>query len=388
MDYKTTVEKIFSFGARKDRKTSLETISRMSSLLGNPQHSFKAVHIAGTNGKGSTAVKIAAALYCDGYSVGTFTSPHISCYRERIVVDGAKISEDDVVTIASKILTVCEENNIEPTFFEITTALALYYFAMKNIDIAVIEAGIGGRLDPTNVITPILSVITSISIDHTAYLGNTIADIAYEKAGIIKAKTSLVLGPKALSMGIQDIAKKIEAPVIEVVGNYNDVEEENNAIAQKALEELKISMTSIKKGLKATLPCRFDIKDVDGVTVVFDIAHNPDGFQRLFKTLHRSYPERSIRAVVGLSADKDIKQCMKVVAENTCALYLVAGNNSRCVTTKTLKAVADEYAVTIERQHPTIAETMQHAITSARKHNDIVVVCGSCYIMEEPFNSV
>ena len=199
----------------KAYKPSLDNISQLCERINNPQKKLKAVHLAGTNGKGSTSSLLASILTESGYKVGLFSSPHLIDFRERIAIDGKAIPESDVIDFVEQYRSVVKD--IEPSFFEWTTALAFHYFANKEVDIAIIETGLGGRLDSSNIIQPLVSVITTIGMDHTQYLGNTLRAIAFEKGGIIKDKTPCVVGygikGEALDE-IQRIAQEKKAPLV------------------------------------------------------------------------------------------------------------------------------------------------------------------------------
>ena len=185
---------VFQRDGAEAYKPGLDNIHRLCSAIGNPQTRFRSVHIGGTNGKGSTSHSLAAILQQSGYKTGLYTSPHLVDFRERIRIDGKKIEKQEVVDTIDHWLPLIDE--IKPSFFELTVALAFYYFAKNGVEVAVIEVGMGGRLDSTNVITPILSVITNISLDHQKFLGNTIAEIALEKAGIVKGGVPLVVSER------------------------------------------------------------------------------------------------------------------------------------------------------------------------------------------------
>ncbi len=198
MNYQETIEFLFSQLPMYQRegaaayKADLSNTLYLDDFLGNPHHKFKTIHVAGTNGKGSVSHMLASVLQQQGYKTGLYTSPHLKDFRERIRINGKMIDEDFVVNFTQRI----KENiyDIKPSFFEITVAMAFDYFAKQNIDIAVIETGMGGRLDSTNIIYPLVSVITNIGLDHTAFLGDNLSSIAREKAGIIKAGIPLVVG--------------------------------------------------------------------------------------------------------------------------------------------------------------------------------------------------
>ena len=194
------------------RMGGVPTLTRMQNLLahlGNPEAELPCVHIAGTNGKGSTSHLIAASLQCAGYRVGLYTSPHLVDYRERIRINGAMIPKEEVVRFVDDHRAFLEE--VKPSFFETTMALAFWYFAKEQVDIAVVECGLGGRLDSTNIITPLLSVITNIGFDHTEFLGDTLAKIAYEKAGIIKPGVPCVIGAGGVEQVVELPLTKEEA---------------------------------------------------------------------------------------------------------------------------------------------------------------------------------
>src|SRR6476661_1934675 len=200
MNYQQTLDYLFSrlpmftrVGVSAYKKDLTNTIA-FCEHLDNPQHKFKSIHIGGTNGKGSTSHMLAAILQAAGYKTGLYTSPHLKDFRERIRINGEVISEDAVIKFVGDNKSFIEE--LQPSFFEATVALAFEHFANEQVDIAVIEVGLGGRLDSTNIITPLLSVITNIGYDHTNILGNTLPEIAYEKAGIIKSKVPAVMGER------------------------------------------------------------------------------------------------------------------------------------------------------------------------------------------------
>lgn len=303
--YQRLLEHIYSLILPRGMKLGLDNMRAILAHLGNPEKKVKAVHIAGTNGKGSTSTKVAKALQEDGRfgPVGLYTSPHISCFRERIMIDGKVISEGLVVVHLSKILALAAAQKIEITFFEAVTVLAFLCFLEKGVSIAVLETGLGGRLDATNVCEPICSVITSISLDHKELLGNTLEAIALEKAGIIKKGVPVVIGPNVPFNVVHKEALRLSSPLHVVEERYDDYELENQAIAKKCLSVLGITDP---KGLQNVPPCRFQqIRNKMGI-VVLDVAHNPDGILHLFHRLHITFPQKSIIAVFAASKDKDV----------------------------------------------------------------------------------
>ena len=332
------------------------------------QPNITVIHIAGSNGKGSVALKTANTFQRGGnYKVGLFVSPHISSFRERIQINGVPISEAHVEQYLQEIFDICEQNDIPATFFEITTALAFHVFAKEGVEVVVLETGLGGRLDATNVIRrPALSVITSIGLEHTKILGDTIEKIALEKGGIMKENCQVLVGKNVPWDVLQQCAKdknvseifqcedelgplEIEDGQFELEADYDA---ENARLASAAVilvqfhqthqrlrsssiggKEFKlISSDNIAEGVKIRPPCRFEEMDIpttvtstledDGsntneimVRVILDVAHNPQAMDYLIAKLKTSYPNDVVRMVVGMSADKDLKYCTDILLE-------------------------------------------------------------------------
>ncbi len=328
------LEDAFEF---KEMKLTLDRMRVFDAALGFPSCGFKSVHVAGTNGKGSVSTKIASAL---PGKVGLFTSPHLESYRERIQINGEWISEEASERLLAHIIDKVDER---PTYFEILTLLAFTYFAENHVDVAVIEVGVGGRLDATNIVTPILSVITSIDLDHTHYLGETLEEIAREKGGIIKPGVPAVVGPHA----------RYYPNCIEVSGTFTHYEEENQAIAREALKVLGVENPDVS----AVPPCRFEqIGDV-----IFDVAHNPAGLERTFERISLNYPGRAVRALVAFSSDKDREKCLEVVERHTRAHHFVKVDHPRL-------------------EIPNHAISFEEALGFAQK-DELILICGSFFIM-------
>jgi len=332
---------------------------------------FPTIHVAGTNGKGSVSLKIAKALEFSGLKVGLYTSPHLFSFCERIVVSGIPISEEDV---RCRLLKLFEHQDL--FFFELATLLAFEYFRDQKVDVAVIETGMGGLYDATNIIEPLVSVITSISFDHEQCLGNTLEKIAEQKAGIIKPNVPVVIGPKADFAAIRNQARACNSPLykVELESDYFDLE--NAAIARQALKLLPypLSEKDIEMGLKSRPPCRFEQIG----SVIFDVAHNPAGFSSLLKALEVHFPGRRFSALIGMSKDKDVRKCLSMLAEKASHLYLVPSPS--------FKAIGVEEMGQILRQdgffHFT-AGSIQEMIREALASEELLVVCGSFYIMKE-----
>ena len=348
----------------KSMKLGLERTEAIDKVLGCPSKQFASVQIAGTNGKGSVTTKIAHALQANGKKVGLYTSPHIHTFHERIQVNGKPISEERADFLLKHILS---STTIVPSYFELLTLLAFCYFSEQKVDFAVLEAGIGGRLDATNIVNPVLSVITSIDMDHIQYLGNSFEAIAFEKGGIIKPGVPVLIGPHAKPLHVfEAIALKAKSPLFQVLGNFAHYEEENRAIASKALSLLPFPLEkkSIDTGLIAAPPCRFEIVSTKDPIVIFDVAHNPNGLYRTFERLSYTFPDQKVRVLVGFSADKAVEDSLDIIKQHAVGIHLTHTDHSR------LLPVGDPLELAFEK-----------AYSLAKKNQEILLVCGTFFIM-------
>lgn len=386
--YSELIQKLFHVNLFGGVKLGLQNAERLQQLLHYPDRHFKTIHVAGTNGKGSVSTKIAYALEEAGYRVGLYTSPHISTFRERIRINGLMISEDAVEKLLTFLFQLLEKEHIPATFFEITTMLAFLHFAHEKVDVAVLETGLGGRLDATNIVHPCLAIITSISLDHVEILGTTQESIAYEKGGIIKEKVPVIIGPSVPVDIMQSIAREKQSPCTQVSCSSILFEEENQHIAYTALQYLsstfKIPNQAIKKGLEGRQPCRFEI--IPGTfPIVLDVAHNPDGIQHLFQMLKHYYPDRQYRILFGLSKNKDLKNCLKLIAIYCKYFHLVQATNERGTPTKILYDQLIEFEIhhSCISLHDSISTGIDQAKEEALKKGEVLVICGSFFIMSQ-----
>jgi dihydrofolate synthase / folylpolyglutamate synthase len=400
MNYSQLVQKLFSVNLFGGVKLGLDNCLKLNALLNYPDQSFKTIHVAGTNGKGSVTKKISMALQHAGYKVGLYTSPHISCFRERICINGVMIPERAIENLLPHIFQLAEDNKIPATFFELTTMLALAYFAQEKVDFVVLETGLGGRLDATNIVDPVLSIITSISLEHTEILGNTLEDIALEKAGIIKQNRPVVLGPRLPHKVFQEIALARNSPCIIVNGKFDTFDDENNTIAKMALQAIKISEKNIAYGLSTQMPCRFEIFTTKQLSkfqnspfpecVILDVAHNPDGLSRLFEAIDIKFGKRPLRVICGLSKSKDIRSCLKILSQHAQHFHLVEAPNGRGAHPEMLSEILEglqipKNAICISGN---ISETVHQAIAASAKAQEILVICGTFFIMGEVRNAL
>jgi len=387
MTYSELIQKLYQVSLFNGVKLGLKNMERLQEHFKFPDRAFQTIHIAGTNGKGSTAIKIATALQASGKKAGLYTSPHISCFRERIRINSEMITEKAIEEILPNIFEVIEKEKISATFFEITTLLAFLYFAQEKVEIAVIETGLGGRLDATNCITPLLSIITSIDLDHTEILGTTKEQITAEKAGVIKPNVPVLIGPHVPLDLIKREAEKKNSPVLQVNRTSFSFEEENNLIASSALTILShllpISGEAIQKGLAAKQPCRFEIFDRE-IPIILDVAHNPNGLARLFTLVKTQYPNRPIRVLFGLSKNKDLQGSVKVIQQYGCGFHLVEATNGRGTAVEVLRDGLLALGVQSSRIHVgKIDQNFKQAREIATEKNEILVVCGTFFIMRD-----
>jgi dihydrofolate synthase/folylpolyglutamate synthase len=379
-------------------KPGLDNTWALLELVGNPQIGLKTVHIAGTNGKGSTSHMIAAALQVAGYKTGLYTSPHLKDFRERIRINGIMIPEEEVVAFVNEYHEAWQA--IQPSFFEITVAMCFWYFKRAGIDIAVIETGLGGRLDSTNVIVPEVSVITNIGYDHMNLLGDTIEKIASEKAGIIKSKTPVVIGamrPEAREVMIQTAfqqqAPMIDAALIsstlipsgELQGHYQI---ENRATAFMALRTLaalgwRVNEEHVAQGFQQVVELTGLLgrwqKLHDSPLTIADVAHNEDGIRTVLDQLQQT-PHKQLHFVLGLVGDKDVTRVLKMLPQEA-IYYFCKADIPRGLDAEMLKEQASEFQLR-GKSYSSVKQAYETACGAAND-DDLVFVGGSVFTVAE-----
>lgn len=399
--YEQWVRRLYQTNLFHPVKLGLQNMQELHEHLGRPMDKLTVIHIAGTNGKGSVALKIAKTLELTGLRVGLFCSPHVSSFRERMQVNGNLISEEQVVEYLPRIYELCNQHDIPATFFEIATALAFMFYAEENVDVVVLETGLGGRLDATNVIRkPALSVITSIGLEHTRILGDTVELIALEKGGIIKEDCPVLVGPNVPHQVLRECAKEKKAKAYytcdDVLGEpptvITDYDEENARIATAAihlLDQFDVPLDIVKKGTRERPPCRFETLKLDNdLTVILDVAHNPDAMEYLVRKLQATYPNDKFRVVVGMSSDKDLGKCgrsiLQAVGDNVQAIHVVQAAHPRAASVEAIVTAEprlnDCHFDTNDRS---IAKQVCDAMRLATANGEILVVCGSVFLMSE-----
>lgn len=379
-------------------KPGLDNIKHLCQQIGNPQEKFKSIHIAGTNGKGSTCNMLASVLLEAGYKVGLFTSPHLKNFTERIRVNGTECSEDYVFNFLQKIKTVIN-NDFVPSFFELTTAMAFDYFSLEKVDIAVIEVGLGGRLDSTNIIHPEVCAITSISFDHQDLLGDTLEKIAFEKAGIIKKNVPIVIGEEKenIKKYLIEQAKLKESPSIDATTIKSELKSDLQGIYQTqniktALGVISVlnnkgyilSKENIKQGLlnvqkNMNFHGRWEILQKENPMIVCDTGHNEDGFKMLQKQFNQ-LKYKNLHIVIGFVKGKDIHSILQYLPQNA-KYYFVKPKIERGLNPEEYKG---ELAHNIKNFQifNTVSEGLNEAKNSAIQ-GDIIFIGGSNFVVSE-----
>lgn len=404
-------------------KNNLDTTLKLDELYDHPHRAYKTIHVAGTNGKGSVSHMLAAVLQSAGYKTGLYTSPHLTDFRERIRVNGKMIAEQDVIDWVDEYRTNNEMWKIEPSFFELTVALAFDYFRQQNVDVAIMEVGLGGRLDSTNIIVPALSIITNIGLDHTNLLGETIEKIAAEKAGIIKKEIPVIIGTtqeKTLAI-FNKIAEEKNAPVYFSDREYKvdyatlgldgkqHLHIEKNSIA--VLEGLKLDLLGAyqhknlpavlksidvlnNKGFRITeTALRDGLANVVGLTgllgrwqiignnplVVCDTGHNEDGIRELVKQINNT-AWKNLHIVFGTVGDKNPDNVLRLLPKKA-GYYFVNADIERALKANKLQQTALEFDL-----HGKAYDSVQNGLKSARQKagpNDLIFVGGSTFVVAE-----
>ena len=378
-------------------KIDLSNTLLLANYLDNPHHTFKSIHVAGTNGKGSTSHMMASVLQEAGYKVGLYTSPHLKDFRERVKINGIMIPKREVSSFVAKHQDFFKNNKL--SFFEMTVGLAFHYFAQSHVDIAIIEVGLGGRLDSTNIISPELSVITNIGLDHTQFLGTTLEAIAKEKAGIIKSKVPVVIGelhPDTKKVFLQ-VAKQKSAPITfaekqevslfdcDLKGNYQVKNQRTALAALKTLTKngFKISQTDIQRGIGSVvsntgLLGRWQVLQTLP-TLVCDTAHNKEGL--LFTTKQLQQINQGVLHIVfGVVGDKDLGAILPLLPPNA-RYYFCAPNIPRAMSVAILNQKAEEFNL-IGKSYSTVKKAVKAALKTAA-NNDLIYVGGSTFVVAE-----
>ena len=421
LDYLYSRLPVFHRIGPKALKPGLANTLALCAALDNPQNRFRSIHVAGTNGKGSTAHMLAAVYQSAGYRVGLYTSPHLQSFTERIRLNGQPIAEEAVAQFVTQNQSLIE--SIEPSFFEVTVAMAFDFFAHESVDVAIIEVGLGGRLDSTNVITPVVSVITNIGYDHTDILGDTLPQIAGEKAGIIKPGIPVVIGethPDTADV-FRTLAQSVGAPIrfadqvytvtdegvinglrqveiantngsvyrieLDLLGGYQRTNLSTVLATVDVLQDsFPVPVEAMRNGLRAVtlltgLKGRFQTLQ-ERPLVIADTAHNPPGLVALFETI-QSIPYRTLRIVLGLVADKDRSHVLAELPKNA-VYYFCQASTPRSLSAEDLQVEAAQ----LGRSGEVFTDVNTALATAIRQASDedLILITGSNYTIAELTN--
>jgi dihydrofolate synthase/folylpolyglutamate synthase len=389
-------------------KLGLDTISMIVARLGHPERAFRSIHIAGTNGKGSVTAMVDAAIRAAGHRSARYTSPHLVDLAERFVIDGRPVGRDAMLAAVSDVRDAAESLRadgsltVQPTFFEVTTAVAFELFRRAGVDTAVLEVGLGGRLDSTNVVTPIATAITSIALDHEQYLGSTLAEIAAEKAGIIKPGVPIVIGdlaPEAVAV-IERVAAERAAEVMRssaadaaafTLGLRGRHQIDNAAIAVRLLRlvnerGLAVPESAIASGLADPgWPGRLDLRRLaDGRELLMDAAHNPAGAGALASYL-RERQGAPLPLVFAAMRDKNIAGILAPLAPVIDSLVVTRASNPRSADPAAIAALARAVAPSLA---VTVAPSPADALVEAWRRSRTIVVAGSIFLLGDVLRQV
>lgn len=404
MEIDNLLDELYSYSMH-GIKLGLENIRVLCNELGNPQNDYKIIHIAGTNGKGSTSTTIETILLEAGFKVGKYTSPHILKFNERIRANGKDISDEEIVKYYQLLKNIIHKTNIKPTFFEVTTAMMFKYFSDLNLEYVVLETGMGGRFDATNICQAEICVITNVSLDHTEYLGDTIYKIAREKAGIIKNTPKVIVADsnpdflKAISeekAEIINVLKKYkEAKKILNFKNFlteiyidnekyefslfGDYQFKNFLTAYEVLKELGIPNNIIKSGCqKVVWQCRFERFSLQPL-VILDGAHNVDGMTELCKTIKQGYTPNEVVFITSILKDKDVKHMLPIMRETTDNIIFTSlKENPRGTSGEDIfNQLEDKRGALVEND---IIKAFEIAKNLNKK---VIIICGSFYTLSK-----
>jgi dihydrofolate synthase/folylpolyglutamate synthase len=432
-NYINVLKRLYNTNKFKAKKVDLDLISRACNLFNNPERKIEYIHVTGTNGKGSVCKKLSSTFIKSGMKTGLFISPHISTFRERIQINDEHIGKEYITEELQRIYSVIDRSNLDLSYFELVTLLCFNFFRDNKVDIGVMEVGLGGNLDATNVIHPMMSIITSIGMDHMDSLGYTQKEIAEKKSGIIKANKPVIIGPDCRPLEVfVNKCKETNSPLyICPRTDYEDIfvdyERENSNIVSKAIEVLrqtypakfnKVTLEAINYGLKQKQPCRkeyvFDILGRNFLTnhlkvnydlslntkikeIILDVAHNSHGLEKLLYNLRQENPKSFIRVICGFSANKDKSDIFRIIGSYSDLVYLVAAQHPRATPYEELCEELETFLLNhnydkdrlfrdldneYRRTKQVILKALEESSLSKNKE-ELILICGSFYFMSE-----
>lgn len=435
--YLNVLKRLYITNKFKKKKVDLEMIKKGCNLFNNPQNNIDYIHVTGTNGKGSVCKKLSSVFSNSGLKTGLFISPHIASFRERIQINNQMIEKEYIVEELERIYDTLEKNNLDLTYFELVTLLMFNYYKDKKIDIGVIEVGLGGNLDATNVVDPLLSIITSIGMDHMDTLGFTQQEIAENKSGIIKHNRPSLIGSDCNPVDVFiKRAQEVNSHLYQVEKThdqfiYSDFDRENNQIVQKAVEILKksyptkfskISVDNINYGILQKQPCRkenvfetlgleniqkkfpqINFKNSNIKAILLDVAHNSHAMEKFLPSLRQEFPNAKLNLICGFSQGKDKQELFKIISSYADKIYLTYTDNARLTKYSELKEelknwllnflydkslykdLQDEEELRTSKYTGSIKETIDLALKDCQNSSkeNILVICGTFFIMKD-----
>lgn len=412
MNYKETLEYIHSV-CWKGSRPGLERTKLLLSMMGNPQDELKYIHVAGTNGKGSVCSMLASVLKKAGYKTGLYTSPYVRYFNERMMINGEMISNDELSEVTEYVKQFADKMEDLPTEFELITAIGFEYFKRNKCDVVVLETGMGGRLDSTNIIKEnVLSVITGISLEHTAYLGDTVAKIAREKAGIIKEGSPVVFGGssdeayeaikekademgslvyRASASGFNNVEFSLRGCTLDsesyrqlFVSLVGDYQPSNIATALKCIDILKekgygLTDEAVRSGMGCVYwPARFEIINEDPL-MIYDGAHNPEGLRACIDSIKRFFNGQRVNIISGVMKDKDVSQMLPVISEVANEAFTVTPDNPRSMKSNEYADHFNRYGIKAY-SFDTVEEGVRAALEASKKAGVPLVSLGTLYM--------
>ena len=437
-NYINVLKRLYNTNKFKTKKVDLDLIFRACNLFNNPERKVEYIHVTGTNGKGSVCKKLSSMFIKSGMKTGLFISPHISTFRERIQINDEYIGKEYITEELQRIYSVIDRSNLDLSYFELVTLLCFNFFRDNKVDIGVMEVGLGGNLDATNVIDPMLSIITSIGMDHMDSLGYTQKEIAEKKAGIIKQNRPVLIGPDCRPFEVfKNKCKETNSPLYVCSRtDYDDIfidyERENSNIAKEAIKVLrqtypekfdKVTLEAIDYGLKQKQPCRkeyaFDILGRNFLTnyfranygliinpkikeIILDVGHNSHGLEKLLYNLRQENPKCFIRVLCGFSANKDKTDIFRIIASYSDKIYLVAAQHPRATPYEELCEELETFLLNYNHDKEklfrdldpeyrkrskgltkqVILKALEESHSSENKE-ELILICGSFYFMSE-----
>ena len=384
--YEDTLQTLFQLKA-SNTDNHVDNVRLICEALGNPQNSYKIVHITGTNGKGTVSKQIASVLINSGYKTGLVTSPHILDFRERISVNFSLITREYIQEKYYQIINLFIERGLSYSFEQVVCILGFLYLHDNQVEYAVIEVGCGGTRDSSNIVDPLISVITSVGLDHTHMLGNTVEEIATEKSGVFKPGKPCVIGPNTPQQLLLKLAT--DKGAIPYLVDKSETEEnfieENTRITRKVFEIISVPEDALEKGITSLQPFRYQKVNIGNITAILDVGHNPMALNRVFNDVKREYT-KNLRIVIAVSLGKDLDEFLRVAFQHSSEIHAISCQHPRIFPYTALVESAKKQAF-ILKDSGEISEILL-SILSQVQENEILIFIGSCFAIEYIIQSI